>query len=44
VEAGRQRGCGLIGILERVRLAGGECRITSVPGRGTRVEARLRVD
>jgi PAS domain S-box-containing protein len=43
VEAGRQRGCGLIGMLERVRLAGGECRITSVPGRGTRVEARLRI-
>ena len=43
VDAGRQRGCGLIGMLERVRLAGGECRITSVPGRGTRVEARLRV-
>jgi PAS domain S-box-containing protein len=44
VDAGRQRGCGLIGMLERVRLAGGECRITSIPGRGTRVEARLRID
>jgi len=43
VDEGRQRGCGLIGMLERVRLAGGECRITSTPGRGTRVEARLRV-
>lgn len=39
----RHRGFGLIGLRERVRLAGGECRITSAPGHGTRVEARLLI-
>jgi PAS domain S-box-containing protein len=43
VATARARGCGLIGMLERVRLAGGECHIESRPGRGTRVRARLRV-
>jgi PAS domain S-box-containing protein len=37
VEAGRRRGCGLLGMSERVRLAGGLCRIESRPGEGTRV-------
>ncbi|MFM8379433.1 MAG: sensor histidine kinase, partial [Planctomycetia bacterium] len=31
------RGFGLLGMRERARLAGGELRITSVAGRGTRV-------
>ena len=43
VDAARARGCGLIGMLERVRLAGGECRIESRPDSGTRIRARLRV-
>lgn len=43
VELARTRGCGLIGMLERVRLAGGECRIESRPNAGTLIRARLRV-
>lgn len=35
------RGFGLLGMRERARLAGGEVRITSVAGRGTRVWAWL---
>jgi signal transduction histidine kinase len=34
-------GFGLAGIRERVYLAGGSLKITSVPGQGTRVEAKL---
>jgi len=34
-------GLGLFGLRERVRLAGGQCSIDSVPGRGTRVSVRL---
>lgn len=34
-------GLGLLGIRERVRLAGGTCEVTSSPGRGTRVRAVL---
>lgn len=34
-------GFGVVGMAERARLAGGECRVESVPGRGTRVTARL---
>ncbi len=35
------RGFGIVGLRERVRLAGGECRIDTAPGRGTKVSARL---
>lgn len=41
VVAARQRGFGLIGMTERVRLAGGTLRIDSCPGHGTRVFAEL---
>jgi len=41
VESARQRGFGLIGMIERVRLAGGTVRIDSSPGGGTRVTAEL---
>ncbi|MFM7107044.1 MAG: PAS domain-containing protein [Planctomycetaceae bacterium] len=34
-------GFGVMGMAERARLAGGECRVESVPGRGTVVTARL---
>jgi PAS domain S-box-containing protein len=34
-------GFGVVGMTERARLAGGECRLESVPGRGTVVTARL---
>ncbi len=32
---------GLTGMRERASLAGGELRVTSEPGRGTRVEVRI---
>lgn len=38
--AGRQ-GFGLVGMAERVRLVGGECRIESTPGAGARIDVRL---
>jgi two-component system sensor histidine kinase UhpB len=41
VESARHRGFGMIGMIERVRLAGGTLRIDSAPGRGTRVTAEL---
>jgi PAS domain S-box-containing protein len=41
VDAGRRRGCGLLGMSERVRLAGGQCHIESRPGEGTRVQVTL---
>ena len=41
VESARQRGFGLVGMIERVRLAGGTLRIDSGGGRGTRVTAEL---
>ena len=41
VESARQQGFGLIGMIERVRLAGGTARIDSRPGHGTRVTADL---
>lgn len=41
VESARQRGFGMIGMIERVRLTGGTLRIDSAPGRGTRVIAEL---
>ncbi len=34
-------GFGIVGMTERARLAGGTCRVESVPGRGTVVSARL---
>lgn len=34
-------GFGIVGMLQRARLVGGECRIDSEPGRGTTVTARL---
>lgn len=38
--AGR-KGFGLVGMAERVRLVGGECRIESRPGAGARIAVRL---
>lgn len=40
-QAAGRKGFGLVGMTERVRLAGGECRIQSTPGAGTRVDVRL---
>lgn len=37
----KQKGLGLLGMEERARELGGNIRIESVPGRGTRVEVRL---
>jgi signal transduction histidine kinase len=37
-------GFGLVGMRERVELAGGELRIESRPGRGAAVLARIPVD
>lgn len=36
-----RRGFGLAGMRERVRLAGGSCRVESQPGHGTRITVRL---
>jgi PAS domain S-box-containing protein len=41
VKAVGRTGFGLVGMSERVRLVGGECRIESTPGTGTRVAIRL---
>jgi signal transduction histidine kinase len=42
VEAARSSGrLGLTGVIERVRLLGGDIEIRSIPGRGTRVRATL---
>ena len=43
VEEARTRGFGLVGMTERVRLAGGTFWIESQPGAGTQVNARLPV-
>lgn len=43
VEDARKRGFGLVGMTERVRLAGGSCTIESRPGAGARIEARLPI-
>lgn len=40
-EAAGDRGFGLIGIRERVRLAAGTCRVESTAGQGTQVRVRL---
>jgi PAS domain S-box-containing protein len=41
VRAAGQRGFGLVGMSERVLLAGGTCRVESEPGAGTRITVRL---
>jgi PAS domain S-box-containing protein len=41
VKAVGRTGFGLVGMSERVRLVGGECRIESTPGKGTTVAIRL---
>ncbi len=43
VEGARKRGFGLVGMTERVRLAGGRCTIESRPGAGARIEAQLPI-
>lgn len=43
VEEMRHHGFGIVGMTERVRLAGGACEITSQPGSGSRVTARLSI-
>jgi signal transduction histidine kinase len=43
VESARKLGFGLQGIMERVRLLGGECIITSEKDAGTRILIRLPV-
>ncbi len=43
VEAARKRGFGLVGMTERVKLAGGTCTIESAPGVGSRVTALLPI-
>lgn len=43
IAAIRGQGFGLMGMRERVRLAGGEVRIDSSPGQGTTITARLPV-
>lgn len=43
VDEARRRGFGLVGMIERVRLAGGACTIESRPGSGAEVTARLPV-
>lgn len=40
-QAAGPQGFGLMGMTERVRLAGGECRIKSAPGKGARIDVRL---
>jgi two-component system NarL family sensor kinase len=43
VESARERGFGLRGMIERVRLLGGECFIQSEPDAGTRIAVRLPI-
>jgi signal transduction histidine kinase len=43
-EAVRRRRFGLLGVRERAELVGGEVRIHSAPGRGTRLEVLVPVD
>jgi PAS domain S-box-containing protein len=43
VEEARKRGFGLVGMTERVRLAGGSCTIESRPGAGASIAARLPI-
>jgi signal transduction histidine kinase len=39
-----ERGLGLLGMRERVRLAGGTCVVDSEPGGGTRIRATLPIE
>ncbi|MGD9100832.1 MAG: sensor histidine kinase [Anaerolineae bacterium] len=41
LEGGTQLGWGLVGIQERVSLAGGDCRIESAPGEGTTLTVKI---
>ena len=43
VLSARKSGFGLLGMTERVRLLGGECRIESEPDAGTRIFVRLPI-
>lgn len=43
-DATRRSGIGLVGIEERARLAGGKAEIESLPGKGTRVTARIPLE
>jgi PAS domain S-box-containing protein len=43
VEEARHKGFGLVGMAERVRLAGGEFFVESRPGDGTRINVRLPI-
>ena len=43
VPSARKSGFGLLGMTERVRLLGGECRIESEPDAGTRIFVRLPI-
>ena len=44
VEQARRSGFGLLGMTERVRLAGGECRIESTKDRGTTIAIQLPIE
>lgn len=41
LESARKRGFGLVGMVQRVQLLGGRCRIESEPDAGTRIVVRL---
>ncbi|MFM8952007.1 MAG: PAS domain-containing protein [Planctomycetaceae bacterium] len=41
LQAASRQGFGLVGMAERARLAGGECRIESAMDKGTRIDVRL---
>jgi signal transduction histidine kinase len=43
VDSGMKRGFGLLGMIERVRLLGGECLIQSELDAGTRISVRLPI-
>ncbi|MFM7149215.1 MAG: PAS domain S-box protein [Gemmataceae bacterium] len=43
VKPATKKGFGLVGMMQRVQLLGGHCRIESTPGAGTRVAIRLPV-
>lgn len=43
VESARNKGFGLVGMKERVRLLGGECRVQSEQDVGTRISVRLPI-
>lgn len=43
LESARKRGFGLVGMVQRVQLLGGRCRIESEPDKGTRISVRLPI-